>query len=354
VDAPTGSSGETPDVAASAPRELSGTVTFVYGAFAPPAKWESYFKEFLAANPGVTIKYVPVSLDDGWGAYSQKIASLVASGQKLDVVWVASEGVPALASRNVLSPLDDYIARDKADQGLQDYLSDVSPTLMDALKWDGKTVADPGWFTSSPWYITNGTSILNDGDTQAQLDAPAAIESIKFLYDLVHTHRVAPQPPVVAEDLFQAGKVAMFGGGRWPLESFVAGKFTSFEIVPFPRNKSAGTVVGSDGYGRARSTQNSEAAWALIKYLGSKQVMQTLVGADTVSGSIPARRSLATDAAMAPPNNFKYSYDSLESAKPVSAGAHYPELSTIYSRYMSSLMARETTVDAAARPCNPR
>ncbi len=87
---------------ASAPASaapISGTIDFVYGAFAPQSYWETYFTAFLAANPAVKINYIPVSLDNGWGVYTQKIATLLAGGQNVDVIWTASEGVPPLAAK---------------------------------------------------------------------------------------------------------------------------------------------------------------------------------------------------------------------------------------------------------------
>lgn len=402
--APTDAASQPPAIAAP----LSGGIDFVYGAFAPQTKWEAYFAEFLAAHPDVTINYIPVSLDDGWGVYTQKIATLIAGGQNIDVIWTASEGVPPLADKGVLRSLDDLIAADAADPALQDYLADVSPALLDALKWDGKqflmpfawnnvvtwynpklfeadgvpvpaagwtwddyvraataltkdtdgdgqtdqfgAMADDGWFTVAPWLYSNDTGLLSEDLSTATVTDPKTIEVLTFLSGLVADQKVSPQPPAAVFDLFQAGKIAMFSAGRWPLETFRPADFADYEIAPMPAKVSSTTVIGSDGYGVTSDSDNVDASWALVKYLGGTEVMKNLLGVDAASGSIPARRSLAESAEMAPPANFDLFYGALDSARPVQAGVHFPEISSVFGRYMSQIYAGEMTVaDAAAK-----
>lgn len=386
--------------ASSAAAKLSGTLAFVYGAFAPQEKWEGYFGDFLKENPDVNIKYIPVALDKGWGPYTQKIAALTAGGQAIDVLWLATEGVAALADKGVLLNLDDLIKRDAAEPALADYLADVSPPLMQALQADGKqylmpfawnnivtwynpkvfaaagveapaqtwnrddylalakkltaggvygTVADPGWFNTSAWVYAAGGSLLSEDLKTAQFDSQPVKDTLQFFYDLVYTHKVSPQPPAKTDVLFQAGKLAMFHAGRWPLQTYGPAKFTDFEITTLPAGTTSATVIGSDGYGVGAGSKNQDAAWALVKYLGSKPVMETLVAVTAASGSIPARKSLALSAAMAPPKNYELFYKSTTGGKPVPAGTHFPDVSAVFDRYMSKLMANETNVEAATK-----
>ena len=131
---------------------ISGSVGFVYGSFAPQSQWENYFKGFKKLYPNVKINYIPVPLDD-WGSYATKVATLIAGGQKVDVIWIATEGVPSLASRGVLTPLDSYLQKDKANPELKNYLHDVSPALLKALQYQGKQYELPfAWNDEEMWY----------------------------------------------------------------------------------------------------------------------------------------------------------------------------------------------------------
>jgi multiple sugar transport system substrate-binding protein len=389
--------------------DISGSIGFVYGSFAPQSQWQNYFKSFTAAHPHVKINYIPVALSD-WGSYAQKIATLIAGGQKVDVIWIATEGVSPLASRGVLKPLDGLLAQDKSDPAVKGYLKDVSPTLLKALRWKGKqyelpfawndeqmwfnpelfkaaqlpapsaswktswtwskflqdaqaltkdtnndgtpdvygTYVDSGWFSLEGWLYSNGTSILTPDLSRPQMTNPKVEETIQFLHDLVWKYHVAPQPSTTSvNDLFMGGKVAMFNAGRWPLQAFKPAKYTSYQVAPLPYKTTPATVFGSDGYGVTSKSSNPAAAWALVKYMTTKPVMSALVTASAASSSIPARKSLATKPAMAPPSNYATFYNSLAVAKPVQAGTHYPDLSSILGRYMSKVMANEMSVPAA-------
>jgi ABC-type glycerol-3-phosphate transport system substrate-binding protein len=210
------------------------------------------------------------------------------------------------------------------------------------------TYVDPDWFITSGLLYANGASILSDDLSTAQVDSPAVIETLHFMQDLVWKYKVAPQPGVGVNsiDLFMAGKIATFMAGRWPIQSFASSDFQDYQTAPLPFQDSPATVLGTDGFGITTSSPNVDLAWALIRELGKKEIM-ALDPTGEISG-IPSRRSLATGPGMDPPSNFATFYDALKVAKSVQAGSKYPELSDIWNRYLSSIMANETTVEDAA------
>ncbi len=381
------------------------TLNFVYGAFAPQSQWEAYFKDFLSAHPNIRINYIPVSLDNGWAGYTDKIVTLIAGGQSIDVIWTAIESVPMLAEKGVLSPLDGQLTKDASS--IKEYLDDVDPTLFNGLKWkdhqyllpfawnneviwynpklfkdaglkepaDGWTwqefladahalthtnsdgqidrygfVVDPSWFGTAPWYITNGTNVLTPDFAGPNFDDPKVADTLQWLHDLVWKEKVAPSDTKFPMyEYFAAGNLAMFSGGRWPLESLKPMGTTDFQIAPWPKNVKSGTVFGTDGYGVTVNAQHPDEAWQLVKELISTKVMSHLVGLTGASGSIPARRSLALgkDIATLPPTNFHFWYDSLAYAQKVSNPPNYPDLTRIYDRYVSLIMSNEMSVQEA-------
>ena len=92
------------------------------------------FSGFEAQHPGVTVE----AIEAPSGHYDEKTDTLLAGGTP-PALWFPAQdrGYRYYASRNVLMPLDPYIARDKYD------LSDFFPVAMDFCKWQGKYVAMP-------------------------------------------------------------------------------------------------------------------------------------------------------------------------------------------------------------------
>jgi multiple sugar transport system substrate-binding protein len=381
------------------------TLGFVYGSFAPQERWEAYFSDLLTEHPNIHINYIPVSLDDGWAGYTDKIVTLLAGGEQVDIIWTAIEGVPMLAEKGVLSPLDADMS---GNADFQEYIDDVDPALLDGLKWEGQQYllpfawnnmviwynptlfaeagldapaegwtwddfltaaraltqdldgdgqtdrygfnASAGWFTGTPWFITNGTSVLQPDLSGPNLDDPKVAETLQWIHDLVWVEKVSPQGPDFPNDeFFAAGNLAMFGAGRWPLESLKPMGVTDFEIAPWPQNVQSGTVFGTDGYGITTMSQHRAEAWLLVSQLLSTDVMSSLVDVSAASGSIPARRSLALGESMAAqtPANYAFWYDSLAYAAPVANPPNYPDLDRIYNRYVSLIMADEMSVEEA-------
>ncbi len=375
---------------------LSGSLNFVFGSNAPQSQWEAYFKDFLAVNPGVKINYIPVPIDQGWGQYIAKVAALQASGQKIDLMWLATEGTPALADKKVIAPIDQYLAADSANPQLQEYLSDVSPTLLKALQYQGRqyglpfswnnmvvwynpkllaaanlppppanwtwddflkyaqALTKPGqWgtyvgsdpFTMSAWAFNNGTGLLNSDWTKAQFTDPKTVATFQYVKDLVYKYKVAPAPgPDVPAtfDLFQAEKLAMFFAGRWPIGAFKPAGFTDFDIAPMPSNTgNSATVIGVDGFYVGANSSDPALAWTVAREIasskGTQQLLVTGIG-DSASSNIPTRESLGTDPGMAPPANSQAFWNSLTYATSNPTGIYYPEWTAIYDRYMSQIM----------------
>ena len=92
-----------------------------------------------------------------------------------------------------------------------------------------------------PWLLTNGASTLSADWKQSTVNSPAAIEATKFMRSLV-VQKISP-PPGGTFDQFTAaaqGKLAMFGGGRWPIISLNALHATDkMKIVAWPHVKLA-------------------------------------------------------------------------------------------------------------------
>jgi ABC-type glycerol-3-phosphate transport system substrate-binding protein len=141
-----------PTVAILAAPEAKGTVTFVFWNQSPDDQrtWDSILSRFKTENPAVAVDLVGAQ-GNSWGEYLDKVATMIAGGKKLDTIWVATEGIRQLATKGLIRPLDDLVARDKAE--LKEYFDDVAPSLIEGTKVDGKLYGFPwGWNNMMIWY----------------------------------------------------------------------------------------------------------------------------------------------------------------------------------------------------------
>jgi len=351
-------------------------LSFVFWLYSPEVidGWKKTLANFVAENPDIEINYVAVS-GATWGEYLDKVAILVAGGERPDTIWVATEGMLFLHNKGFMRPLDPYIEKDKEE--LKEYFDDVDPALLEADIIEGKTyglpyswnnmviwyntkmfdeagvpypkanwtrdefvavgkkltidrdrdgtpdqygfAVEPGYFTSTiPWIYSRGTNLLSEDLSRSNADDPKVIEVMQFMQDLIYKHKVAPTPgfgPTFT--LFMAGQIAMFGAGRWPIMSFVPEGFTDCDIQYWPKWEKEiprTTLFGLDAFPILSTSRNPEATWKFIKYMARKEVQAKFVGEKGAPiGNIPVRRSLATSDKMGifPPKSYKIFYDSL-------------------------------------------
>jgi multiple sugar transport system substrate-binding protein len=391
--------------------KLSGTINFAFWNYGPDAQpgWETIIKEFNKDNPDINVKLVSVT-GNNWGEYLNGVATLIAGGEKLDLMWVATEGVQLLVNElKIAVPLDDYIAKDKA--ALQEYLDDVNPQLLKAFQVGGKQYELPyswnpmviyyntarlkeagleppkanwtrddflkyaqaltvdsnkdgtpekygyafdnsGLFVSAmPWIYANGGSIVSDDFCKPTVTDPKVEEALQFMQDLIYKYKVAPVPTPL-NTLFQSiqtGDVAMIGVGRWALPALYKAKFNDFDIVNWPGNPDQLTEFGIDGFPILNTSANPDMAWQFVKFMTNKAVEERLVGTvDSPLGNVPARKSVAQEMSKFPPANGLLYYNVLNSpAKLVPAPPRFNQMESIFIRYTGSIFANESSVSDA-------
>jgi multiple sugar transport system substrate-binding protein len=396
--------------AAAAP---SGTIKFAFWNYGPDAQpgWESIIAEFNKQYPDIKVQLVSAS-GTNWGEYLDGVATLIAGGEKPDLMWVATEGVQLLVNNlKIAVPLDDYMAKDK--DALKDYLDDVNPQLLKAFQVDGKQYELPhswnpmviyyntarlkeagleppkanwnrdeflkyakaltvdsnkdgtpekygyafdnsGLFVSAmPWIYANGGNIVSDDFCKPTVTDPKVEDALQFMHDLIYVHKVSPSPTPL-NTLFQSlqtGDVAMIGVGRWALPALFKAKFNDFDIINWPGNPNQLTEFGIDGFPLLKTAENPDAAWEFIKYMTNKSVEERLVGTvDSPLGNVPARKSVADLMSKYPPKNAMLYYNVLNSpAKLVPAPPRFNQMESIFIRYTGSIFADEAKVADAMK-----
>ena len=391
---------------AAAPSSIDSNISakiviFDFGGEADAKIYMDAHARFNKRFPNVEIvdNFTPVS---SWSEYSNKVAASVASGTQLDIINIAIEGTRLVVSKNALEPLDELI---KSDAAGQEMMSDIHPACIEAhtvngklyqiphswnnmvihyntAMWEEKGVpfpeADWKWdvflesaakltsgegdnetfgfgipnfnFGLTPWLLTNDTYQLNDDWTDSNLNDPKVTEAMQFVQDLVWKHEVSfdvsgTGSGLSNNGLFTAGRLGMSGWGHWPIQSFIAAEFETFDVQYWPGNKAHTTVAGFGGWGISTQSENKELAWELIKELNSLETIRATAAAGV---AVPARRSVAESAEFLKfPANSKIYYESLDDMKFVASPANFNELETIFMRHFGEMMANSKTAEEA-------
>jgi len=335
--------------------------------------WKALFELFREDYPDVQLNAHGIPADN-WSAFFDTVSTQIAGGKVPDVVQVATEGQRLFASRGLALPIDEYIERDK--DYIEEYYNDIHPNLVEWNKkyssLDGNTYYLPGEFNTMcvwynmqlfqevgvdeptddwtwddflsaaqeitrpgevygmhvppeyftgimPWLLTNGASTLNDEWTESTVDTPQSVETFEFMRSLVEK-KVSPSPGGTF-DPFSAtaqGKLAMFGGGRWPVINMRDLDFVEeMKIVAWPQSEGKGSPVGWNGYPIMKESQNTEAAWAFVKFIASKRSSEYF--ARQGGTIVPPRRSVAiSDAFLSTaPEGSEKLYEALDYATPI-------------------------------------
>jgi ABC-type glycerol-3-phosphate transport system substrate-binding protein len=354
--------------------------------------WNQVIADFEAANPNINVALITIQ-PASWGAYAEKIISIVAGGQPLDIIRIATEGAQLWGAKNLAMPLDSFLKRDAAQ--MEDYLNDVSPKLMNIFKYKGRQLGLPfdwnnniifwntavfqkagvaapkadwtgddfigiakkvraaGAWAFNPWpggtfgivdwmYAAGGDLYANANFTKANASAPANVQAMQFVQDLIFKYKVAPRPGAPDFPLFEAGRLGMINAGRWPLATFVQAKFSGYDIQYMPKlSPNRKTIFGVGALPIYAKSQHPEEAWKFLKYLASRPVMRNLAA---LGQGISPRRSVSLDSKiMYPPKNYHIYYDSLAAAETVPNPPQFNEVEDALDAGWTKLLANETT-----------
>ena len=101
-----GEAGET-----SAPAQATREIVFVTTESSDSSSqlYEPLYEGFREENPDITVTYLGIPTEGGWGAYFDKLAVTIAGGQKVDLGKIPTEGGRLAVARNLIRPINDYI-----------------------------------------------------------------------------------------------------------------------------------------------------------------------------------------------------------------------------------------------------
>lgn len=198
----------------------------LFGSREDAERREKLIPPFKEKFPKVDVEYVPIEAQD-WEAFFSKVLAMIAAGNPPDLTFVATEGTHLFAGEGLAVPLDDYVKRDKDE--MQEFFSDVHPSLIEAMMYEGSLYELPIDFNAANMYYN--TSVLEeagidrpegswDKDTFYDITREIA-QKTKFGYAWVNRLWGSWTPWIFANDsnLLAESKAS---GGEWLWDTFYA------------------------------------------------------------------------------------------------------------------------------------
>jgi multiple sugar transport system substrate-binding protein len=318
----------------------SETLTVYWNAGHSYDAYANAIKEFEADNPGWTVNWERFQ----WPDMRAKLVADFAVNNPPDLSAEPGGWVQEFALKGLLTPLDDYVARDGAAMGFpedwQDYavsrnmidghyygvqLHLTCATLLynvDMLKEAGfeqpptnwqefREVAiatakngrfgfapntDPGYYW--PFIYQNGGEYYDPETNRVIFDSPEAAEAIQFVADLIHKDKAAPLPVAGADyegpqKLFTAGRAAMIITGPWDAGPINKGNPNlNWVAAPSLTQKEQGTQAGGVSMMIPKGAKHPDQAWDLLKRFVS---LETEIAASLANGMTMPRKSWASN-----------------------------------------------------------
>ncbi|MDI7247109.1 MAG: ABC transporter substrate-binding protein [Bacillota bacterium] len=334
-----------------------------------------------------------------------KLLASVAGRVPPDVVLFDRYMTGQYASRDALTPLDTYIARDKMDPGAffeacwnetvyrGKVYSIPFETNSRVLMYNKRLFKEAGLDPSKPpetWDdlvryshaltkrdekgrlvqvgfvpIWNGVSLVHylwqcGGDafnadaTRVTFNGPEGVEALEWVVSLVNYYGYDNLVSLAAgfgshlSDPFYTGKVAMKSEGCWMLSdmrryapNLVA---NDLGVAPLPRGKVRATIAGGFSLVIPKGAAHSDAAWEFIKFAVSKDA-QILFARK--AGTIPALKAAALDPQVAGDPLLKPFIDAMEHARYRPVHPAFPEVESYIYQAVDKAVHGEMSPEAA-------
>ncbi len=292
---------------------------------------------YMQKNPEVELEWIDLG-----GERYQKLLTLIGGGNAPDLLYV-NEWTVALAERNVLEPLDDYIAQD-TDFNIDDFYEsllpqatyegkiysipqEVSPYVIyynkdmfdragveyPTMDWEveeffekAKQLTDPekkefgyqhyiGWQDQwMQWINRAGMHELFTSDLKStNYGTPEALAGLRVLRRMTVEDKISPNPASISamgksfDGLFRNQKVAMFASGLWILPPFDKDPLDfKWDIVKVPKDINRDTKAGILNWAISSNSKLKEESWDVLKFFVSKDGMSEIAASRIAMPSV--------------------------------------------------------------------
>jgi multiple sugar transport system substrate-binding protein len=266
-------------------------------------------KDFMAENPGITVKVTPIA----WDVAHDKLITAVAGGETPDVSQMGTTWMGEFAKTGALEEVPDSIDMETFFEGARNtaivddtaygvpwyvetrllyYRKDIAdkagvteaPTDWDGLKEMAKALKEKGgakygislspnnWQEFLPFVWQNGGEVANE-EGEWTLDTPEVVEALEYYRSFFEEGLTADSVPEGFDVTqgFVAGTHPMFFSGPWHMglieEQGGAGFEDKWAIAAMPEQDTKTSFVGGSDLVVFEDSDNKEAAWAFVEYL---------------------------------------------------------------------------------------
>jgi len=146
------SGGATPAAAGSpaAPAKGGKSLRVAVNATQQRAQQLTDFGKTFQEKNGVAVEWAPFQAPD-WDQCFVKLLTEMAGGKGTDLVNVATEGLQIFSGKDLALKLDDYARSDKG--AIQEYFSDVAPSLVESMMYEGSLYSLPVNFNAANMFL---------------------------------------------------------------------------------------------------------------------------------------------------------------------------------------------------------
>ncbi|MBA8815707.1 multiple sugar transport system substrate-binding protein [Microbacterium halimionae] len=215
--------------------------------------------------------------------------------------------------------------------------------------WDGYNGQSIALYT---WQ--NGGEILSADGSEWTFDTPEVVEAIEYNASFFSEDVASPDGPMFLDSIpyFVDGKTGAMVTGPWALNQITSATDDDWltdhvATAPLPEGSAnnAGTV-GGGSWGVLSDSENSDAAWKVIRYLSNPE---TQVEQYKAFGSLPAVQSAWDDPSISDQPLLDAFFDQLQNTRSFPQSTTWTQVSTqIGSEFEAVVRGGESPEDAAA------
>lgn len=371
---------------AAADEEIGGTVD-VWAMGAEGEKLDVLAKDFMAQNPGVTVKVTPIA----WEIAHDKLLTSVAGGQTPDVSQMGTTWMGEFAATGALEEVPDSIDMESFFEGARNtaiiddtpmgvpwyvetrllyYRKDIAekagitepPANWDELKAMAKAMKEKGgarygialapdnWQEFLPFVWQTGGEVT-EGENW-NFDSPEVVEALEYYKSFFDEGLTAESVPegFAVEQGFVEGTHPMFFSGPWHMSLIEELGGPEFEgkwaIAPMPEKDSRTSFVGGSDLVVFKDSDNKDAAWKFVEYLTTPETQVTWY--DTAA-ALPSTTAGWEDPSIADDEQIAVFRQQLDNTKAQPSISTWNEISSVINDEMERVIVGDATPEEGAQ-----
>ncbi|KEK26413.1 sugar ABC transporter substrate-binding protein [Bacillus gaemokensis] len=168
------------------------------------------------------------------------------------------------------------------DGWIWDEFTEIAKKLSDAnnKQYGFGLRPEPDTYDLQGFIWSNGSSFVSEDGKQIKgyMNSPETIEVMKSFQSMLKDKSailVGGKNQQSGDDIFKAGKLAMWESGVWPLEGFKEAKIDVGTVEPPTfKGKPAKGLVGTSAVSIAKDAKQKELAWEFVKFYSSPEAIK--------------------------------------------------------------------------------